>query len=636
MLKILEINMNMTLKKYIENVRFWKGVAIVAGVYSFIFCVLIIANFTQINRVDPVNTKVLNTLVERLKENPNDNQLREEIRELDLLARKAYFTNQWQIKNGGYMLMIGVLVLIIALQFIRLATKGLPVVDTENDDKLLYTQSKARKWVSIGGATLVVVALVFAFLTQNQLKSTFINAAQASNNEEKSQVSNPPAVQEKTETKVAETPKNVTAEVTDASKEKKLEIATSKEEKKEQVQQPPVSNQVVTVANYPSDNELKNNFPNFRGFGGNAIAYQKNIPVSWDGPSGQNILWKVAIPLHGYNSPVIWGDKIFVAGANASKREIYCFERNSGKLLWAANADNIQGTPVKSPDVQGDTGQSAPTISTDGKRVYAIFANGDIMAVDINGTRVWAKNLGVPQNHYGHSSSLITYKNLVIVQYDQRINPRVLALSSANGDEVWSTPRKVKITWSSPIIVNTGSRTELMLVAEPSVTSYDPSTGKQLWSMDCISGEVGPSLAYADGVVFALNEYASLTAIKVGDTPQKLWESSDYLSDVPSPVATDKYLFVVTSYGTVVCYDAKTGSSYWTKEFENGFYSSPIIAEGKIYLLDKQGVMHIFNADKTFTSVGEAKLGEKSVCTPAFANGRIYIRGDKNLYCIGK
>lgn len=624
------------LKKIIENVRFWKGVAIVAGVYSFIFCVLIIANFTQINRVDPVNTKVLNTLVERLKENPNDNQLREEIRELDLLARKAYFTNQWQIKNGGYMLMIGVLVLIIALQFIRLATKGLPVVDTENDDKLLYTQNKARKWVSIGGATLVVVALIFAFLTQNQLKSTFINAAQASNNEEKSQVSNPPAVQETTETKVAETPKNVTAEVTDASKEKKLEVTTTKEEKKEQVQQPPVSNQVVTAANYPSDNELKNNFPNFRGFGGNAIAYQKNIPVNWDGPSGQNILWKVAIPLPGYNSPVIWGDKIFVAGANASKREVYCFDRNSGKLLWTANADNIQGSPAKSPDVQGDTGQSAPTISTDGKRVYVIFANGDIMAVDMNGTRVWAKNLGVPQNHYGHSSSLITYKNLVIVQYDQRTNPRVLALSSANGDEVWSTPRKVKITWSSPIIVNTGSRAELMLVAEPSVSSYDPATGKQLWSIDCISGEVGPSLAYADGVVFALNEYASLTAIKVGNTPQKLWESSDYLSDVPSPVATDKYLFVVTSYGTVVCYDAKNGTSYWTKEFENGFYSSPIIAEGKIYLLDKQGVMHIFNADKTFTSVGEAKLGEKSVCTPAFANGRIYIRGDKNLYCIGK
>jgi glucose dehydrogenase len=212
----------------------------------------------------------------------------------------------------------------------------------------------------------------------------------------------------------------------------------------------------------------------------------------------------------------------------------------------------------------------------------------------------------------------------------------VLALSSATGDEVWSTPRKVKISWSSPILVNTGSRSELMLIADPSVASYDPATGKQLWSIDCMSGEVGPSLAYADGVVFALNEYASLIAIKAGDTPEKLWEDSEYLSDVPSPVATEKYLFVVTSYGTVVCCDSKNGTKYWTKDFENGFYSSPIIAEGKIYLMDKQGVMRIFNADKTFISVGEAKLGEKSVCTPAFANGRIYIRGDKNLYCIGK
>jgi outer membrane protein assembly factor BamB len=113
--------MSQILKNYIENVRLWRGIAIVAAVYSFVFSVLIIANFAQINRVDPVNTKVINTLVERLKANPNDNQLREEIRQLDLLARKAYFTNQWQIRNGGYMLLAGVLVLIIALQFKKFA-----------------------------------------------------------------------------------------------------------------------------------------------------------------------------------------------------------------------------------------------------------------------------------------------------------------------------------------------------------------------------------------------------------------------------------------------------------------------------------------------------------------------------------
>ena len=628
--------MNKKIKETIDNVRLWRGVAIVAGVYSFVFCVLIIANFTQINRVDPVNTKVMNALVERLKANPDDNQFREEVRQLDLLARKAYFTNQWQIRNGGYMLMLGVLVLIIALQFIRLATKQLPIVNPDNNEKLAYTQNRARLWVSIGGASIVVVALVFAFLTQSQLKSTFVNAASASNTVEPVKAVVQPVVQENVQTATSDN--NKTAEVASAPVEKKDQVASnqSNEVKAEVAQQPQTVNKVATAGDFPTETELKNNFPNFRGYGGNGIAFQKNIPTSWDGPSGQNILWKVAIPLPGYNSPVIWGDKIFVAGASAAKREVYCFDRNTGKLLWTANADNIQGTPGKSPDVQGDTGHSAPTISTDGRRVYAIFANGDIVAIDMNGSRVWAKNLGVPQNHYGHSSSLITYKNLVIVQFDQRTNPRVVALSSTTGDEVWSTPRKVKISWSSPILVNTGSRMELMLVAEPSVASYDPATGKQLWSIDCISGEVGPSLAYAGGVVFALNEYASLTAVKVGDTPEKLWESSDYLSDVPSPIATDKYLFVITSYGTVVCYDAKTGTSYWTKEFENGFYSSPILAEDKIFLMDKQGVMHIFKADKVYASVGEAKLGEKIVTTPALANGRIYIRGDKSLYCVGK
>ena len=188
----------MNLKKYIENVRLWRGIAIVAGVYSFIFCVLIIANFTQINRVDPVNTKVINTLVERLKENPNDNQLREEIRELDLLARKAYFTNQWQIRNGGYMLLIGVLVLIIALQFIRLATKELPIVNYYTNDNLLYTLQKARLWVSRSGTDLVVVELVFAFLSQKQIKSTYANAYVASKTEDKRDKALP-IVQEKIE-----------------------------------------------------------------------------------------------------------------------------------------------------------------------------------------------------------------------------------------------------------------------------------------------------------------------------------------------------------------------------------------------------------------------------------------------------
>jgi outer membrane protein assembly factor BamB len=115
-----------------------------------------------------------------------------------------------------------------------------------------------------------------------------------------------------------------------------------------------------------------------------------------------------------------------------------------------------------------------------------------------------------------------------------------------------------------------------------------------------------------------------------------LWEDSDFLSDIPSPLATGKYLFLATSYGAVVCYDAKNGTKYWEQELGTATFASPILAEGKVFLLDKKGIMHIFKADQNYSVVSESPLGEGSSCTPAFANGMIIIRGDKNLYCIGK
>ena len=154
--------------------------------------------------------------------------------------------------------------------------------------------------------------------------------------------------------------------------------------------------------------------------------------------------------------------------------------------------------------------------------------------------------------------------------------------------------------------------------------------------MECISGEVGPSVAYADGVVYAVNDYSQLSALQIGDPPKLLWVDTDYLSDIPSPLATAKYLFLSTSFGAVVCYDAKTGTKYWEKELETPVFASPMLAEGKVYLLDKKGIMHIFQADQTFKPVSQSPLGEGSSCTPAFADGLIIIRGEKNLFCIGK
>jgi outer membrane protein assembly factor BamB len=183
--------------------------------------------------------------------------------------------------------------------------------------------------------------------------------------------------------------------------------------------------------------------------------------------------------------------------------------------------------------------------------------------------------------------------------------------------------------------VNTGNRDEIMLISDPSVASYDPNTGQELWKVDCMSGEVGPSLAYANGIVFAMNDYAVLVAIDV-KTHKILWEDNEYLSDVPSPVAFDDVVIIPTSYGVVAAYDAKSGDKLWEAEFDNGFYSSPVLVEGKVYMLDRKGIMHIFKASRSYEKVSEAAIGIKSDCTPAFADGKVFIRADEYLFCIGK
>ena len=600
------------------NERLWKRIALVAGIFSFIVCILLIANYIQIKKADPVNMNVINSLVDQLNQTPTDKQLRDEIRTLDLLSRKAYFTNQWQIRTGGFLLLFGIAIMVIALQVINMTKKKVvffPAGLLENND---LSQKNAQKWVISIGLTLLTLALVFAFLAQNELEKKFSDAAVVENSQNESQ---------KSGLQTRSAPENAgNTLIADSSIQVNAKVADNLQESKT------VADSLEKSANI----ESKDNFPTFRGSGGFGIAHQKNIPVKWNGKTGENILWKLTLPLGGFNSPIIWGSKLFLTGANATKREVYCVDRNSGKILWITQVEKILASSGQAPKVSSETGFSAPTAATDGKAIYAVFANGDIVAIDMNGKKIWGQNLGDPQNHYGHSSSLMIYKDLVIVQYDQRNSPKLMALSTSTGKTVWSTSRKVKISWASPIIVNTGSRTEIIVAAEPYVASYNPATGEELWKIDCISGEVGPSVAYANGMVFSVNDYSKLAAIKIGDQPQLLWESSDFLSDVPSPVATDKYLILVTSFGTVVCYDTQTGNKYWEKEFNNNIYSSPVIAEGKVYVLDRTGLMHIFKADKEYVSLGEPALGEKSVCTPAFSNGRIYLRGDKNLYCIGK
>ncbi len=625
-----------------DKISIARAIAIISASFSVIICVMLIANYLQFKSIDPLESEAFNTLVERLHDNPQDEVLKEDIRALDLLIRKAYFTSQWQIRTGAYLLLLGVIISILAIRFQNTLKSKLDELESIEKDPFLDKQL-AQKWVIYVGSGLVVLALLSGFLSYNSL-DTYVPELIV-----KTEV---PVQKEQTETVVKEIvqpeqvavfPKKEKEEQAPVqiAEEISAEIAQSatKSEKKitPEKQTPAVKKPVTTASTKTvSQEELNKNFPFFRGPHMNGIAHQTNIPENWDGASGENILWKVKPPKNGFNSPILWGDKLFISGADDKARQVYCYHKDTGELLWQANADNISGSPSTMPKTTADTGLAASTMATNGNAVFAIFGSGDLIALDLNGKRLWAKNLGVPDNHYGHSSSLIIYKDKLIVQYDTNKGGKVIAFESSSGEKVWETIRSgVRISWATPVITNSANRDELILNAEPLVVAYNPNTGAKLWELDCMMGEVGPSIGYADGIAYAANEYATLAAIDT-KTGEIIWEGNEYLPEVSSPLAADGLLIIATSYGLIVCYDAKDGTKYWEQEYADGIYSSPILVDGKVYMIDMSGKMHIFKLAKEFESIAEPELGEKAACTPAFANGRIYIKGFDHLYCIGK
>ncbi|MDP2888919.1 MAG: PQQ-binding-like beta-propeller repeat protein, partial [Bacteroidota bacterium] len=540
----------------------------------------------------------------------------------DLMARKAYFTSQWQLRTGTYLMFLGVIISILAMRFLLSAKSKLNEIDSVEKvgelDKLV-----AQKWVIYVGAGLIVLALVSGLLSSNSLEKYMVNENLV--------------VQEVQPAEVAVTEN---AEPIPAPEDSSVTTGDVQVAENPVVTDVPAANAtetpVAAPAGIPTLAQLKANYPFFRGAEGIGVASQKNTPTDWNGAGGKNVVWKVKVPKSGYSSPIIWGNQLFVTGADAQARMVYCYDKNTGKLLWEASADNIQGSPASAPKVTADTGLAAPTMATDGRAVYAIFGTGDVIGLEMNGKRLWARNLGVPDNHYGHSSSLIIYKDKLLIQYDTNRSGKLLALSTQTGATVWETARNSKISWSSPVLVNTGSRMELILTTNPNVNSYNPETGKELWNIACLSGEVGPSAGYADGMVFAANEYAKLVGIKISATPEIVWEADEYLPEVSSPLAVNGLLYIATTYGVFACLDAKTGEKHWEQEYGDAFYSSPIYADGKVYITDMSGKTHIVKATKEYQKIGTPELGEKSVCSPVFADGKVYLRGMNNLYCLGK
>ncbi|MHC4178172.1 MAG: PQQ-binding-like beta-propeller repeat protein, partial [Planctomycetota bacterium] len=587
-------------------------IAAVAGIFSLVICALLFYYYSLRWAKDPHEAASFKAAKLALDEQPEDQELVQSVRAVDLQLRKEYFRQRALADRGALLLLGGVVVFLVAAKSAATLRRKLPAPKPQAAPQDLETQqTRTARWSVAALGVVLIGAAVCLILTLpsdlpgdgKELAAVLAPGPSDGQNGPKARVVPPP----------------------------------------------------------PSQEEIDKMWPYFRGPHGSGVSAYTNVPESWDDVSGKNILWKTPVPLPGMNSPVVWADRVFLSGATKDRREVYCFDTKTGKIIWRKKVPpHPQASRMREPDFSG---YAAPTVATDGRFVFAVFIDGELAAFDLSGKMVWRKSLGIPENSYGHSSSLTTYRDFVLVQMDQgtakKPKSKLYAFQAATGQKAWEVSRPVAVSWTSPIVISHDGRDQLITCADPWLIAYNPADGKELWRADCGFGEAGPSPVFNAGTVYVGNAFCQLgfSAVRAdgsGDVTKTHidWSGPDGLPETASPLATDEYVFLAES-GTLTCYDAKEGTVLW-EEYEvfdyASFWSSPSLVGNRIYLLgeldkedeeDEEGnpvtyckcwVLEYGREEGSCKVVAEGRLDEGCVSSPAFQDGRIYVRGKKHLF----
>ncbi len=395
------------------------------------------------------------------------------------------------------------------------------------------------------------------------------------------------------------------------------------------------------------------NWPQWRGPAMNGVSNEKNLPLRWT--PEENIAWKLALPGVSGSTPIVWRDRVFLNVAEGDDLYLWCIDRTKGALAWKKllGSGNVK---------MRKHNMSSPSPVTDGKSVYVMTGTGVLKGFDFMGKELWGRDLqreyGAFGLNWGYASSPFLTDDALYIQvlHGMRTDDPsyVMRLDKATGKTIWKVDRPTDAitespdSYTTPALVRHGKTAELVVTGGDCVTGHDLASGKELWRANGLNPDNNPSYRIVaspvvfNEIIYAPTRVRPLLALKAGGrgdvtTSHLLWSTRNG-PDVPTPVTDGQYFYVVNDRGIMWCLDAKTGAEVYAEQrLKPGTYSgSPVLADGKIYVTNEDGLTSVVRAGPKFEVLAENALNDYSLSSPAISNGQIFIRTSQNLYCIGK
>lgn len=384
------------------------------------------------------------------------------------------------------------------------------------------------------------------------------------------------------------------------------------------------------------------NWPGFRGDGSSQSA-ARDLPLEWSDDA--NLAWQRDLTGYGQSSPVAWGGAVFVTSVVGEKKErlvVASYEIKTGQPRWEKQFDATQ--QIADSDY---VSKAAPTPLVDADRLYAFFESGDLVAFDHDGQELWRRKLtaelGEFKGNHGVGSSLAATDEAIFVLVDHDGPSYLLAIDKKTGRDRWKNDRPPLVSWTSPIVTLDGPQTELIVSSNGAVESYSAADGKLRWRLSGLKGNTVPSATVSKSLVLVgSSDVGNNLAVKrdgTGDLKDDkiAWRSKEASATFSSPLVHDGRVYLVNRAGVAFCLNLESGETLWSQRIGGSCWASPLGAGDRVYLFGKDGLTTVVRAGAEFEKLAENKLTvDGKVYGVAALPGAFILRNGKKLICVGK